>query len=377
MSSRFLPASRLVFAFCLFGPGAGLHAAFELAGELPVSFGDGPVVVQRESLEERGFTTVASGSLVNGRLQLRVDAEPGLFALRLGEAQVPFVAGDGQALRVSFVDGKGLQVDGGPDQALYAAYENFRTASLARGVLAVRAAIRAAGEAGNTAEVDRLTVEEVRAYREHRHELNDFTLEKLRGSPALYAASLRWDGDYRLDELAAVVRDYAERNPGSGIAQLMEARIARFRATAIGAVAPDLTGPSPTGGTVNLRDLRGRHVLVDFWASWCAPCRIENRHYAELHRRYRDAGFEILAVSVDQNGNAWKAAIAKDEASWLHLSDLSGWKSPLAAAYNVTALPASFLLDPEGRIIAKDLRGEPLAAALAARLKAKAGPPAP
>lgn len=372
MSSRFLPASRLVFALCLFGPGAALRAAFELTGELPASFGDGSVVVQRESLEERGFTTVASGSLVDGRLRLQLDAEPGLFALRIGEAQASFVAGDGQTLRVSFAEGKGLLVDGGRDQALYAVYEDFRTASLARGVLAVRAAIRAAGEAGDTAEVDRLTEEEVRAYREHRHELNDFTLEKLRGSPALYAASLRWDGDYRLDELAAVVRDFAERNPGTGIAKLMEARIARFRATAIGAVAPDLAGPSPTGGTVSLRDLRGRYVLVDFWASWCAPCRIENRHYVELHRRYRAAGFEILAVSVDQNGSAWKAAIAKDEASWLHLSDLSGWKSPFAAAYNVTALPASFLLDPEGRIVAKDLRGEPLAAALAAHLKAAA-----
>jgi peroxiredoxin len=87
---------------------------------------------------------------------------------------------------------------------------------------------------------------------------------------------------------------------------------------------------------------------------------VENRHYVELYRRYRDAGFEILAVSVDQSGPAWKAAIAKDRATWRHLSDLTGWKTPLAAAYNVAALPASFLIDPTGKIIAKDLRGSRL-----------------
>jgi thiol-disulfide isomerase/thioredoxin len=110
-------------------------------------------------------------------------------------------------------------------------------------------------------------------------------------------------------------------------------------------------------------------VLVDFWASWCAPCRSENRHYAELYGKFRGAGFEILAVSVDQDAAGWKAAIRKDGALWKHISDLSGWKSPLAARYGVTALPASFLLDRAGRIIAKDVRGPALAAAVEQALK--------
>jgi thiol-disulfide isomerase/thioredoxin len=144
----------------------------------------------------------------------------------------------------------------------------------------------------------------------------------------------------------------------------MTERIARFRATALGAVAPALAGQTPDGTPLALADLRGKFVLVDFWASWCGPCRVENRNYVGLYQKYRARGFEIFAVSVDQNGAAWKAGIAKDQATWRHISDLTGWKSPLTAAYNVAALPASFLLDPSGKIVGKDLRGPALAARL-------------
>eukprot|EP01036_Dinobryon_divergens_P054288 gene54288-72547_t len=246
-------------------------------------------------------------------------------------------------------DGRGLRVVGAADQELFARYESLRAESLARLVLPARA------------EGD--TEREVAGYRAHRRELNDFTIAQLKGSPALYAASLRWDGDYRLEELAAVVGEFARKFPGAEIARLMEERIARFRVTALGAVAPALVGPRPDGGEISLAALRGKVVLVDFWASWCAPCRTENRNYAELYQRYAGKGFEILAVSVDQDAAGWKAAIRKDGAGWKHISDLSGWKTPLAARYGVTALPASFLLDREGRIVARDVRGTALAAA--------------
>lgn len=355
--------------------GVGVRAAFELTADLPGAFADGPVTLSRESLETREATPVASARLVNGRFGLRVDEGPGLFTLRVGDAEISFVAADGQALRVSAgAQGRGLRMAGGADHGLFAAYEVFRGASLERLVLPVRAALAARQAAGDEAGVASLTEQEVAAYRAHRRELNDFTLAQLPGSAALYAASLRWDGDYRLEELAAVVRGFAAKFPGARIGAAMEARIARFRVTAIGAEAPALAGATPEGGTVSLAELRGRYVLVDFWASWCGPCRFENQSHAALYRRYRAAGFEILAVSVDQDARGWKAAIAKDGAAWRHISDLTGWKSPLAARYNVTSLPASFLLDKEGRIIAKDLRGKALAALLAETLEARAGP---
>lgn len=346
---------------------AATRAAFTVQGDLPDSFERQVVALEREWLEERSTEPVARGVVEGGRFSLRADASPGLYRLRIGEMETPFVAGRDQTLQVGTAEGK-LRIGGGPDQDLFLAYEAVRAESLGRLVLKVREAIRAARAAGDEARAERLTEDEVSGYQAHRRELNDFTLTRLAGSPALYAASLRWDGDHRLPELAGLVRAYAAKNPDDEIGRRMADRIARFEATAIGATAPALAGPMPDGRTLDLSALRGKYVLIDFWASWCPPCRTENRHYRELYAQYRAKGFEILAVSVDQNGPAWRAAIAADQAVWLHLSDLTGWKTPLAARYNVSALPASFLLDPEGRIVAKDARGERLTALLAKHL---------
>lgn len=338
-----------------------LRADFELVGTLPARLATGTLIVQRESLEIRNSTEIARTQLNDGRFKLRVASGPGLFTVELGELRASFVAADDQTLTVTTNnDGKALLIAGVPDQTLFTAYETLRAKSFARLVTPEREAAAAARSRGDETELARFTEREVAGFNEHRRELNDFTLAQLRGSAALYAASLRWDGDYRLDDLAHAVEAYAKLYPNAEIGRLLTERIARFRLLAVGAVAPDLAGPTPEGTTLKLSDLRGRTVLVDFWASWCGPCRVENRHHVELYRRYRDAGFEILAVSVDQSGPAWKAAIAKDRATWRHLSDLTGWKTPLAAAYNVAALPASFLIDPTGKIIAKDLRGSRL-----------------
>ena len=367
-------ATAVIAAGLALGTGARLSAAFEVHGD-SLPFPDGTVNISRQSIESRTDVPVLTAQVTNQRVTVQVNAEPGLYTLQVGELTTAFVAFRGERLRmVVSPDRKNLRVVGGHDQELFAAYEEFRAESLARNVTVVREAIAAQRAAGNEAEAVRLTEAEVAGYRKHRRELNDFTITRLRGSPALYAASLRWDGDYRLDDLAETVKDYAQRNPGLEIAGLMEERVRRFRAVALGAVAPSLAGTSPTGVRVSLDALRGRYVLVDFWASWCAPCRVENRNYTQLYQRHRGAGFEILAVSVDENESAWKAAIAKDSAQWLQISDLKGWQSPLAGAYNVAALPASFLLDPQGRIVAKDLRGKQLAERLASLLSAEQKP---
>lgn len=132
----------------------------------------------------------------------------------------------------------------------------------------------------------------------------------------------------------------------------------------VGSLAPDFTLPQPDGTSISLSQLRGKYVLIDFWASWCGPCRKENPQVVALYQKYKDKGFEILGVSLDKEKEAWTKAIEKDKLSWLHVSDLKGWQNEAAQLYQVNAIPMTYLVDPEGVIIAKGLRGPSLEAKL-------------
>ncbi len=134
----------------------------------------------------------------------------------------------------------------------------------------------------------------------------------------------------------------------------------QFR-TSEGSIAPELEFSDPTGKVRKLSDLRGKVVLIDFWASWCGPCRRENPHVVAMYAKYHDKGFEVFSVSLDNNRDKWIEAIAKDNLSWPnHVSDLKGWGSAAAKLYGVNSIPCTFLIDQEGRIIAKGLRGQQL-----------------
>lgn len=130
--------------------------------------------------------------------------------------------------------------------------------------------------------------------------------------------------------------------------------------TAVGAVAPDISLTTPEGQMFSLSSLKGKYVLIDFWASWCRPCRAENPNVVRVYNQYKDKGFEILGVSLDNNADAWKNAIMADGLTWKHISDLGGWQSSAARLYNVSSIPQTVLIDKEGKIIAKGLRGAQL-----------------
>ncbi|MFN8259582.1 MAG: TlpA disulfide reductase family protein [Chitinophagales bacterium] len=130
--------------------------------------------------------------------------------------------------------------------------------------------------------------------------------------------------------------------------------------------APDITLLNPSGDTIQLSNLKGNYVLLDFWASWCQPCRMENPNVVALYNKYHAQGFEVFSVSLDANVDQWKKAIAKDGLVWKnHGCDFGGWQSAPAQAYRVESIPCTFLLDKTGKVIAKNLRGEELAAKLA------------
>ena len=139
--------------------------------------------------------------------------------------------------------------------------------------------------------------------------------------------------------------------------------------TVEGAIAPEISLKTPKGEILALSSLRGKVVLIDFWASWCGPCRKENPNVKKIYEKYKDQGFEIYAVSLDNNEAQWKGAIAKDGLAWKHVSELLGWKGTVSRAYGVGSIPQTFLLDKEGRIVKTGFRSHELESLIQPLLK--------
>lgn len=137
----------------------------------------------------------------------------------------------------------------------------------------------------------------------------------------------------------------------------------------IGQKAPDFKAPDLNGKEISLYENLGKVTVIDFWASWCGPCRQENPNVVKLYEAYKDKGLQIIGVSLDKEDAKWKKAIKDDNLTWIHMSNLKFWQDPIAKQYNVKSIPATFILDEKGTIIAKDLRGEELDAKIAELLK--------
>ena len=137
----------------------------------------------------------------------------------------------------------------------------------------------------------------------------------------------------------------------------------------VGQSAPEISLPGTNGNIINLSSLKGKVVLIDFWASWCGPCRRANPSVVKLYEKYKDKGFEVFGVSIDSKKNGWLKAIEHDKIKYTQVNDKDGWNAATAAKYGVDAIPATFLLNEEGVIVAVDAEGNDLEEKITALLK--------
>ncbi len=163
-----------------------------------------------------------------------------------------------------------------------------------------------------------------------------------------------------LEEIEEISNQFTSEMQGTESAKRIKKLIEDAKSTEIGSIAPEFSGPNPNGDLLALNDVKGKLTLIDFWAAWCKPCRMENPNVVAVYNKYKDKGLSVVGVSLDKSKEDWLKAIEADGLEWNHISNIQYFQDPIAKLYNINAIPAAFLLDENGVIVAKDLRGDAL-----------------
>lgn len=190
------------------------------------------------------------------------------------------------------------------------------------------------------------------------------TIDSMGTSLSALLAVSYLDQDRDFPFIQKIAGKFEKAYPDAYYTETFLSEVNQMQKLAVGSEAPNIELPNPEGDTLALYSLQGDYVLIDFWAAWCRPCRMENPNVVRMYNKYKEKGFEIYGVSLDRNREDWVKAIEKDGLTWKHVSDLKYFNSEAASLYNVQAIPATYLIGPEGKILAKNLRGAALEAKL-------------
>lgn len=332
-------------------------------------------------LEELGFNETkqidSTQSDKEGKFKLKgIYVEPALYRLRMGE-QIILVVIDGQDIKIksSWDDVTSYTAEGSPASNSLATFMKQYISS-SKEMLA----LEMAADSLNTASAPDSIIALVQAdldqksqdFKNYIKRVSDTT----KSLPvALFAASKLLNDNSESEFIntfaAGLPKRFADNQLLSDFKDKVKEKMSsQEKATGpkLGTMAPDFTLTSLEGKSITLSSLRGKYVLIDFWASWCPPCRAENPNVVAAYSKFKDKNFTILGVSLDKDKDKWQEAVTKDKLSWNHVSDLQGWESTVAALYGVQSIPANFLIDPAGKIIAADLRGSDLERVLSNKL---------
>jgi peroxiredoxin len=312
-----------------------------------------------ESFEEGKLKEIETFTLNSGKVSKNLQLnEAGLFILKGAKQSVLLFLEDKENVKIK-IDTKAepaYVVEGCKGSSLFSEYLNDRKKLQEKYIAPLE---KAFGQASDE-ERERIYEDFTKALKTVEKELNEMALKKFGNSIALVFLVMNWEDETDMAYMEEINKRLQAKFAKNKIAVYSQNRLASLKQLAIGAVAPEISLPDANGKTINLSSLKGKYVLLDFWAAWCSPCRQENPNVVATYNKFKNKGFEIYGVSLDENKEKWLGAIEKDNLTWINVSDLGGWQSSAAKLYNVKAIPKNFLLDKQGKIIAKNLRGKDL-----------------
>lgn len=326
---------------------------------------DGSSVYRIKSGPNGQPVTIDSTTIVNGFFELKgaLDQIDINFIFLEGvNGNVPVILEEGSIEMEIFKDSLASSVTAGTPSNNNLAQYRESTQGFAKDMRTLVQEINEANVLGDNILAEDLTAK----YKAVEINLNAYEKDFMSSNPQSYVATLILERlvttkAMRSSEAKLIFNGFDPKIKSSVSGKKVEAIInIPTNPTAIGEVAPVFEGPTPTGELVSLASLKGKVTIIDFWASWCRPCRIENPNLVRLYNRMHDKGLEIVGVSLDKNQSSWARAIQDDGLRWNHVSNLKYWQDPIALLYGVRSIPAAFVLNKDGVIVAKNLRGAQL-----------------